>query len=75
MEPLIQEQPEASDVAFNTFIGVLVSVCGNVRTLYRQTSTTNLSCSFIGTYISGSECTKESSNYIFVSKSILPLSH
>jgi hypothetical protein len=30
---LIQEQPEASDVAFNTFIGVLVSVCGNVGIL------------------------------------------
>jgi hypothetical protein len=28
---VILEQPEANDVAFNTFIGVLVSVCGNVR--------------------------------------------
>jgi hypothetical protein len=36
MEPLIQEQPEASDVAFNTFIGVLVSVCGNVRDLQKK---------------------------------------
>ncbi|CEP12979.1 hypothetical protein [Parasitella parasitica] len=26
---VVLEQPEANDVAFNTFIGVLVSVCGN----------------------------------------------
>ncbi|KAL0146001.1 magnesium transporter NIPA-domain-containing protein [Mucor lusitanicus] len=26
---VVAEQPEANDVAFNTFIGVLVSVCGN----------------------------------------------
>lgn len=27
---VVAEQPEANDIAFNTFIGVLVSVCGNV---------------------------------------------
>lgn len=27
---VVSEQPEANDIAFNTFIGVLVSVCGNV---------------------------------------------
>ncbi|GAN10562.1 conserved hypothetical protein [Mucor ambiguus] len=26
---VVAEQPEANDIAFNTFIGVLVSVCGN----------------------------------------------
>lgn len=34
----MDNQPDANDVAFNTFIGVLVSVCGNVSLFVTNSS-------------------------------------